>query len=110
MADYTVRFTVHLIPFLKPEGWENPVFHYAGPFRAKDFSELKYQVDRYLLAIARQQGIITLKNSKKPLEENIETMDLRVYVPMHIVSYMEQDTTKLVTDVPDENDEELFLQ
>src|SRR5580692_7677666 len=102
MADYTVRFTVNLVPFLKPEGWVNPIYHDAGPFRAKNFEELKYQVDRYLLTIVRQQGIITLKESKKALQENIETMDLRVFVPLHMVAYMTQQTIKLVTDVPDE--------
>jgi len=108
MADYAVRFSVHLIPSLVPEGWSNPVFNEAA-FRVKDFEDLKLQINKYFFQFIKQRGIIVLKDTKKTLRDDIETMDLRRYIPMSNIAYIEHETKMLVGEMPDADEEGLVL-
>jgi flagellar biosynthesis protein FliP len=103
VSDYFVRFSIHLIPSLKPEDWPNPVLH-ETVLRAESFQKLKDELNKYLYSFVRQSGVVTMVETDKPLQENLETMDLRRYVPMHMVAYISHKTTKLVADVPNGED------
>ena|ERR1700677_1593843 len=109
MSDYMVRFNVHLIPLFKPEGWPNPVVHQAV-FRADTFKSLQDQVDAHMWTFLKQKGVVILKDPKKHLSEDITTMDLRQFLPMHMIAFISQTTTPLMGDVPDLEDDDLFIQ
>jgi len=51
-----------------------------------------------------------LKESRRPHQDDITTLDLRQFVPFHMISFVEHTTTPLVGDVPDIEDEDLFIQ
>ncbi|MDA4129151.1 MAG: hypothetical protein OK457_00115, partial [Thaumarchaeota archaeon] len=57
-----------------------------------------------------QQGVVILKETKKPLTEDIATLDARLFVPMHMISYIETETTPLTGNVPRNGDEGVLLQ
>ena len=109
MSDYMVRFNVHLIPMFKPDDWPNPVIHEAA-FRAETFDELRTKIDAHLWLFMKQRGVVILKESRRPHQDDITTLDLRQFVPFHMISFVEHTTTPLVGDVPDIEDEDLFIQ
>lgn len=109
MADYIVRFKIHLIPALKPEGWENPV-NYDVIFTAESFKKLWERVKLEMAAIIQQRGIFILKSSDKPLEDNIETMDLRQFLPIHMIAYIGTETKQTASTFPNIGDEGVFIQ
>src|ERR1700727_963450 len=95
MSDYMVRFNVHLIPLFKPEGWPNPVVHQAV-FSADTFKSLQDQVDAHMWTFLRQKGVIIFKDSKKYFAEDVATMDLRQFLPLHMIAYISQDTNPFI--------------
>jgi hypothetical protein len=109
LPDYSVKFLVHLIPQTKPEGWDNPVVHDTF-VSANSFQNLKEMVNNEIGAFIKQRGVVILKEPKKPLEDNIETMDLRLFIPIHMVSYISTSTKRMTTDMPNLSDDNLFLQ
>lgn len=109
MPDYMVRFKAHLIPFLKPECLPNPILHDCF-WTCENFEELKNNVNKEAYSFILQNGFITLQESKKPMVENAETLDLRCFVPLHMVSHITHEIKKMVTDVPNLEDEGIKLQ
>ena len=100
MPDYHVRFDVHLVSATLPANWPNPVIHDLI-IRANDFEMLKATINQELLMFVKQQGVVILKDTNKPLEDNMSTMDLRQFIPMHMVAYVTTKTRQLAADVPD---------
>jgi len=109
MTDYMVRFKAHIIPALKPEDWPNPILTDSF-FSVDSFKVLADAVNNNMKFFIRQGGIIFLKEAHHHLGENIETMNLRVYVPMHMISHIEQETTKMMGIMPDPEGEETVFQ
>ena len=95
MSQFTVKFLIYLIPFLKPEGWPNPVIHDTY-VQAPDFASLKDAVDTSMTKFINQRGVIVLKPTSEHLGNNINTMNLRQFVPMHMIAYIDQETSRLV--------------
>jgi len=107
MPQFSTRFIIHLIPFLKPEGWPNPVIHDAY-IQAADFKSLKDYVDALLAKFINQAGVIVMKESTEHLGNNINTMNLRQFIPMHMIAYIEQDTKRMVEPTIAATEEEAF--
>lgn len=100
MSDYHVRFDIHLVPATLPAGWVNPVTHDLI-VRCDNFEMLKATINQELLMFVKQQGVVILKDTNKPLQDNMSTMDLRQFVPMHMIAYVTTKTQQLASDVPD---------
>jgi hypothetical protein len=94
ITSYYVRFSVYLKPSTKPEGWPNPVFHDMA-FDTKDFTDLRVQLNKYMYSFVRQQGVVILKESNKPQGQNLDTLDLRRFVPMNMVAWIEHSTKRI---------------
>ncbi|MDA4130150.1 MAG: hypothetical protein OK457_05230 [Thaumarchaeota archaeon] len=109
MSDYSVRFVVNLIPALKPEGWPNPVYHDVI-FRVEDFQSLRSLVDQQMLKMIQQNGVVIMKETKKPLTESIESWDLRRFVPLHMVAFINTETSLLTSVFPESNTEGVIKQ
>jgi hypothetical protein len=109
MSDYRVEFKIHLIPHLKPKKWKNPLIHDAI-FRVNSYSELKASVDKHIMMFVAQYGFVNMKKTDKPYGDDIRTMDLRQFVPLHMVSHVESVTTLLTGRIPDIEEEGLLIQ
>lgn len=107
MSDYVVRFKSTLVPFLKPVDWPDEIVSEVY-IRAKDFTELRDTVNKNMLIFVKQGGTTFMKESKKPFEENTQTLDLRIFVPFHMIQFIETETKRMVTDVPDIDDGTIF--
>ena len=111
-TNYYVRFKIYLKPSTKPEGWPNPVFHDMA-FETTDFMDLRVQLNKYMYSFVRQQGVVVLKESNKPQGQNLDTLDLRRFVPMNMIAFIEHETKmieeekkKSLPSNPFENDDE----
>ena len=109
MSDYVVRFKSSIVPYMKPAEWPDQIVNEVY-IRAKDFQELRDLVNKYLLVFSKQGGTSFMKDTKKPHSEDIETLDLRVFVPFHMITHIETETKRMVADMPGEGDEGIFLQ
>ena len=101
MADYRVSFRGHLRPDCTPEGWPNPVLHDLY-IRANSFEALRSRIDLEALTLIKQNGMIILKNSKKPHANDTATIDLRAFVPMSSLMFIDQETQLIAGDISDE--------
>lgn len=107
MPNFTTKFLIYLIPGLKPDGWPNPVIHDAY-IQAENFRALKDFVDALMAKFINQGGVIVMKETKEHMGNNINTMNLRQYVPMHMVSHIDQETTRIVEPIVPAGKEEAF--
>lgn len=103
-TDYTVRFYVHIIPLFKPEGWENPQIHDAF-IHAENFQELKKLANKEALMFVQQQGVVVLKDTGKPLADDIPTLDRMRFIPMNIISHIERETKTIHGKLDEDSDD-----
>jgi hypothetical protein len=111
-TNYYVRFKIYLKPSTKPEDWPNPVFHDTA-FETTDFMDLRIQMNKYLYSFIKQEGVVILKESKKPQAFDLETLDLRRFIPMNMIAYIEHETKiieeekkKVISSNPFDSDDE----
>lgn len=109
MLDYSVRFICHVVPSLKPPEWPESVVHEAV-YKVKEFAELRDNVNKQIWVFIKQGGTTFMKDSKRPFGEDIQTLDCRVFVPLHMISHVETETKKLVTEIPNVEDEGVIFQ
>jgi len=99
-TDYMVRFKAHFASITRPEGWPEFLPHDCF-WRVKDFATLKTLTDNEYGTFIQRQGVVVIRKEKKPLGEDIETLDLRIFIPMHMISYIDAETRIIVGGVPD---------
>lgn len=104
MADYIVHFKIYLKQASLPDGWTNPVIHNSY-IRAEDFENLKKLSNSEAMAFVKQQGVVVLKQSDKPLADDIPTMDLMRFIPMNMIAYIDRETEQIAGHMPDKSDE-----
>lgn len=101
MTAYQIIFTAHLLPQSKPPDWPDTVAN-ETVIETKDFLELKEKVDTVAWTMITQQGIIFMKDSNKPLGNNAETLARRVFVPFHMISFVETSIKSVVGSINNE--------
>ena len=104
--DYLIRFTGHVIknrsPLMPPKVYQDVVVH------AENFDELRKQVDKGSFLIIQYQGMIVLKDPQKTLKNDIPTIEERLFVPLHMIQFVETSIKSLANEVPDMTQEGVF--
>ena len=108
MPDYQVKFKARLIPETKPKDWPDTIFNDVL-FRADSIPALRDLVDRYLMA-THLYGFSVMKKAKKPWQDDLETLDLKILVSPHLLAYVTTKSVRLAKQVPDITDEGEYLQ
>jgi hypothetical protein len=105
MPDYMARFKVHLKSSTKPEGWPE-IVHHDCFWRIKQNPEipvidaLKAYVGNEYGIFIQQQGVVVMKKEDRPLGDNTYTMDLRIFIPMHMIAYIDAETKLVTGEIP----------
>lgn len=107
--DYQVRFNFHLVEATKPKDWPD-IVHHDAYIRVDGFKMLTDEINKYAAIFIRQQGAIIMKDSDRPLQDDSNTLDLRQFLPLHMVAWVDCTTTLLTSEVPDVDDEGVYLQ
>lgn len=87
MSDYLVTYEFHLMKRKKPDDWPNPVLNVAA-YPANTMAELRKHIDTQIVTFGKQGGVVCLKNTTRPLQDDLATIDLRVWIPMHMVTHI----------------------
>lgn len=101
MAEYLVTYKLHLIEALKPPDWPNPVLNVASYNNVNNIQELRAEVDKQIITFGRQGGFVFLKDTNKVLQDDVETMDLRIFVPLTLATHLTTTTTRMVDEPED---------
>ena len=78
----------------------NPVLNVAA-YPANSMADLRKAIDVQIITFAKQGGVVTLKNTNRPLRDDLATIDLRIWIPMHLVTHITT-RTKMMSDGIDE--------
>ena len=107
--DYTVRFKCRVIPALKPADWPDEVVHEAY-YSTTDDATLKKFVDTQILIFRQQGGVTYMREARFAHAEDSATLDLRVFIPLHMVASIETSSKPVVGGMPNLDDEDLLFQ
>jgi hypothetical protein len=95
MPVYRTNFKIHIVPALLPQGWPNPYLHEVI-LETKTFEEFNEMLNKYIVNMLRT-CIVIMKDTGKPLGDDVPTMNRRLIISPNIISHVEQDTEALVT-------------
>jgi hypothetical protein len=87
VPDYLVTYEFHLMKRKKLDDWPNPVVNVAA-YPAENMSALRKAIDTQIITFAKQGGVVTLKDTNRPLRDDLATIDLRIWIPMHMVTHI----------------------
>lgn len=97
--DYLIRFIGHTVKnrptTMPPKVYQDVVVH------VKDFEELRKEVDRGSYLIIQYQGMIVMKDPQAMMKNDIATLEQRIFVPLHMIHFVETKVQKLASEVPD---------
>src|SRR4029077_12586781 len=89
VGEYLVTFRAHLIQMLKPVEWSNTL-EQMNHFAVANVDGLHKEINNALKAFVIQNGVPFLKESNKPLDpSSYKTLELRYFVPMHMIQYID---------------------
>jgi hypothetical protein len=91
MSKYFVTFTGHIDELRRPENFPNKIFIKKLYDNVESTQHLQFLVNEEFIKIISGPGLVVLKNEDEPLEEGRVTFDKRVYVPFHMITYLELD-------------------
>jgi len=88
---YFVVFTAHIDRWKRPENFPHKV-HVKDVFdNVESIEHLQFLVNDKFLKLVASNGIVVIKNEDEPMEEGKITFDKRIFVPWHMITYMELD-------------------
>jgi hypothetical protein len=101
MSEYLIRLKYHLVPATKPDGWENPMHYDVHLMNVRNFEDIQKMTNETISSILRTGSAIVMKSSAKPTEnENVELLNSRVFVPLHMVSFIETEIKAVTGQTP----------
>jgi len=101
VPDYLVTYEFHLMKRKKLDDWPNPVVNVAA-YPADSMAALRKAIDIQIVAFAKQGGVVTLKNTNRPLRDDLATIDLRIWIPMHMVTHITTRTRPMSEGIDDD--------
>lgn len=102
LTSYFVDFIAHVDERKRPENFPR-VVHDKQVFEVESIPHLQFVVNERFVKLVSQSGIVVFRNDDEPVDEGKITFDKRVFVPWHMITYMELDV-KMVTTKQDLQD------
>lgn len=99
MPDYMVKFIAHIIEEFRPENFPKKVFKDMF-VRVVNNDGLRAKTNEGLREFILNQGLIILKDPT--IEVNEFRQDVQIFIPAHMISYLETETTRLAGQIPEE--------
>ena len=106
MADYTISFVGHIVPSFRPHGF--PAFVRDDMVcRVESLDGLRKMTNEKYISYIRNGGMFVYVNPAQ-VDDSKYVPDAQMFIPMHMISYINTITKKLASDIP--NKETALLQ
>lgn len=109
---YLVRFVGHVIEQNRPEGFPQEVWTDIN-VETTDMREIQKVINSFLSIMVRQRGMVVdkegrIRSAQQPLkpDSTMKDFDTRVFVPYHMLSYIETVTRLISAENVSESEEE----
>lgn len=110
MSDYRVRFIGGIVENKRPDGFPQEIFYDVFVRQTPEGDEVRTVTNNEAGTIAKYQGMTVLVDPNAMQEPSKKKYDVKIFVPLHMITHIRTETTMLVSDVPDVGDEGVKLQ